>query len=67
MPDTAKHTVHEGDCVIPNSHFKMRKLEEWLALGHLVALRFRLESRLELFCPVLTSQGKEQETQKQKT
>lgn len=27
-------------------------------LGHLAAFRFRLESRLELFCPVLTRQGK---------
>lgn len=27
------HTVHEVDSLIPNSHFKMRKLEAWLASG----------------------------------
>lgn len=37
----------------------MRKLESWLASGHLAAFRIRLESRLELFCPVLPLKEKE--------
>lgn len=40
MPDTGKHTVHEVESVIPNSHFMTRKLEAQLVLGHQAAFKF---------------------------